>query len=130
LAVSEESYNWMQSYPGDDHRLGEYLAKLGQPMNCRLDIRMTSLEELKKASVLISELNKALNHLAYEDGRDAVLRVMIARDAMQHARIGLKYMQAKKVAKFTPAKNTTRSVSWPVQVGNLDRPTKRSESSE
>jgi hypothetical protein len=122
--------NWSQTYPQEDHKLGQYLANLGQPLNCRLDIRMTSLEELKKASVLISELNKALNHLAYEDGRDPVLRVLIARDAMQHARIGLKYMQAKKVAKSTPAKNTTRSVSWPVQVGNLDRPWKRSEDVE
>jgi hypothetical protein len=128
--MTEPTMNWSQTYPDEDHKLGEYLARLGQPLNCRLDIRMTSLEELKKASVLISELNKALNHLAYEDGRDAVLRVLIARDAMQHARIGLKYMRASKFAKAKAPKNTTRSVSWPVQVGNLDRPWSRSEDQE
>ncbi len=128
--MSDPDFNWSQTYPEDIGKLGQYLANLGQPMNCRLDIRMTSLEELKKAAVLVSELNKALNQLAYEDQRDPVLRVLIARDAMQHARMGLKYMRAKKFAKAKPVKNTTRSVSWPVQVGNLDRPWKRSENSE
>lgn len=128
--MTDPVFNWSQTYPEDIGKLGQYLSNLGQPMNCRLDIRMTSLEELKKASVLISELNKALNHLAYEDGRDPVLRVLIARDAMQHARIGMKYMRAKKFAQAKPSKNTTRSVSWPVQVGNLDRPWDRSEESE
>jgi hypothetical protein len=128
--MSNLDSNWSQTYPEDIGKLGQYLANLGQPMNCRLDIRMTSLEELKKAAVLVSELNKALNHLAYEDPRDPVLRVLIARDAMQHARMSLKYMRAKKFAKAKPVKNTTRSVSWPVQVGNLDRPWKRSENSE
>jgi hypothetical protein len=128
--MSEPEWNWSQTYPEDMGKLGQYLAKLGQPMNCRLDIRLTSLEELKRAAVLISELNKALNHLTFEDKRDPVLRVLIARDAMQHARIGLKYMRAKNFAKAKPAKNTTRSVSWPVQVGNLDRPWKRSEDQE
>lgn len=128
--MSDTEFNWSQTYPEDIGKLAQYLANLGQPMNCRLDIRLTSMEELKKAAVLISELNKALNHLTFEDERDPVLRVLIARDAMQHARMGLKYMKAKTFAKSKPQKNTTRSVSWPVQVGNLDRPWKRSGESE
>jgi hypothetical protein len=128
--MSEDAMNWTQNFPDDAGKLGEYLKKLGQPMHCRLDIRITSAEELKKAAVLISELNKALNHLAYEDARDPVLRVLIARDAMQHARMGLKYMKAKQFAKAKPSTNTTRSVSWPIQVGNLDRPWKRSDDVE
>lgn len=128
--MSDTDLNWTQSFPDDAGKFGEYLKKIGQPMHCRLDIRITSSEELKKAAVLISELNKALNHLAFEDGRDPVLRVLVARDAMQHARMGLKYMKAKKFAKAKPSTNTTRSVSWPIQVGNLDRPWKRSGESE
>ena len=128
--MTDATWNFEQNYPADIGKLGEYLHRMGQPMNCRLDIRLTSLEELKKAAVLISELNKALNHLAYEDGRDPVLRVLIARDAMQHARIGLKYMRAKNYAKARPVKNTTRSVTQLIPVGNLDRPWKRSDVSE
>lgn len=128
--MTDADFNWSQTYPEDIGRLGQYLASLGQPMNCRLDIRLTNMEELKKAAVLISELNKALNHIAFEDSRDPVLRVLIARDAMQHARMGLKYMRAKKFAKAKAPTNTTRSVSWPIQVGNLDRPWNRSGESE
>lgn len=128
--MSDPDFNWAQTYPEDIGKLGQYLYNLGQPMNCRLDIRLTNMEELKKAAVLISELNKALNQIAFEDARDPVLRVLIARDAMQHARMGLKYMRAKKFAKAKAPKNTTRSVSWPVQVGNLDRPWKRSDDQE
>lgn len=128
--MSDDHFDFTRSQPNEVGKLADYLVKLGQPASCRLDIRMTNIEELKKAAVLISHLNKALNHLAYEDGRDPVLRVLVARDAMQHARINLKYMRAQKFAKAKPAKNTTRSVSWPVQVGNLDRPWKGPEFSE
>jgi hypothetical protein len=128
--MSDPDFNWSQTYPEDECKLGQYLANLGQPMNCRLDIRLTNLEELKKAAVLVEQLHKALNQIAFEDSRDPVLRVLIARDAMQHARMGLKYMRAKKFAKAKPSKNTTRSVSWPVQVGNLDRPWKGLDVSE
>lgn len=128
--VSDDTFNWTQSFPDDAYQFGDYLKKTGQPLHCRLDIRITSSEELKKAAVLISELNKALNHFAYEDGRDPVLRVLMARDAMQHARIGLRYLKAKKVATQLPKKDTTRSVAWPVQVGNLDRPGNKSVVSE
>jgi hypothetical protein len=127
--TSEEHFEWAKNIP-EVGTLADYLVKLGQPLQSRLDVRITSLEELKKAALLISELNKALNHYAYEDGRDPVLRVLMARDAMQQARIGLKYLRPRKVTKQVPAKNTTRSVSWPVQVGNLDRPWKRSGDSE
>jgi hypothetical protein len=128
--MSDSDWNFAQNFPDDIGRLGEYLARLGQPIHCRLDIRMTSLEELKKAAVLVSELNKSLNRLAYEDERDPVLRVMLARDAMLRAQHLLKYLKPKKAAQRVRVKNTTRSVSWPVQVGSLDRPFKRSDVSE
>ena len=127
------AWDWAQNFPDDAGKLGEYLKKTGQPVQCRLDIRITSTEELKKAALLISELNKMLNHYAYQDERDPVLRVLMARDAMQQARIRLKHLKAREVAKRPapqPKPDTTRSVSWPVQVGNLDRPWKRSGDSE
>jgi len=122
--MTDPHFNWEQHYPSDIGRLGDYLHSVGQRPNCRLDLRITSMEELKKAAVLISELNKTLNHMAYQDERDEVLRVLLARDAMQRARIALKYLRPKRVMQQVPKKNTTRSVSHPIQVGNLDRPWK------
>ena len=121
--VIDPNYNWEQHYPEDPASLAKYLERSGHRLICRLDMRMTCIEEVKKAAVLISELNKTLQVLAYDSDRDESLRVMMARDAMQSARIALKYMRPK-AQRFTAKKNTTRSVSQPRQVGNLDKPWK------
>ena len=123
MDVSDPLFNWEQLFPEDATKLGEYLQEIGHRPVCRLDIRITSLEELKKAAVLVSELNKTLQVLAYADDRSEALRVILARGAMQQARIGLKYLRTKKFL-AGQKKNTTRSVPWPVQVGDLDRPWK------
>lgn len=123
MVVSDPLFNWEQLFPEDATKLGEYLQEIGHRPVCRLDIRITSLEELKKAAVLVSELNKTLQVLAYADDRSEALRVILARGAMQQARIGLKYLRTKKFL-AGQKKNTTRSVPWPVQVGDLDRPWK------
>lgn len=123
MFVSDPLFNWEQLFPEDATKLGQYLQEIGHRPVCRLDIRITSLEELKKAAVLISELNKTLQLLAYADDRDQALRVILARGAMQQARIGLKYLRTKKFL-AEQKKGTTRSAAWPLQVGNLDRPWK------
>lgn len=120
MFVSDPLFNWEQLFPEDATKLGQYLQEIGHRPVCRLDIRITSLEELKKAAVLVSELNKTLQLLAYADDRDQALRVILARGAMQQARIGLKYLRTKKFL-AEQKKGTTRSAAWPLQVGNLDR---------
>lgn len=128
--MPDQDFNFAQYFPEEEHKLGEFLRRRGEPLHCRFDFRMTSLEEMKKSAVLVEQLNKVLQRLAYEDQRDPVLRVMLARDAMQHIAFNLRYLRPKKVAKQARTKNTTRSVSHPIQVGNLDRPWKRPGDSE
>lgn len=123
--MSDPDFNFGQYFPEEEHQLGDFLKRRGEPLHCRFDFRMTSLEEMKKAAVLVEQINTVLQKLAYDDERDPVLRVMLARDAMQQIAFNLRYLRAKKVVKQAPNKNTTRSVSWPVAVGNLDRPWKR-----
>ena len=124
-------WNFEQNYPKDQGKLGEYLKRTGQPMCCRLDLRVTSLEELKWAAVLISNLNKDLQKIAYDDERDPVLRVILARHMLNGARISLKYLKpnvTKNAAKKTGAgrtSSTTYRASPPTGVGNLDKPWKR-----
>jgi hypothetical protein len=113
-------FNWEQLFPEDANKLGEYLQEIGHRPVCRLDIRITSLEELKKAAVLIGELNKTLQVMAYASDKHEALRVILARGAMQQARINLKYLRTKKFL-AEQKKGTTRSAAWPLQVGNLDR---------
>ena len=123
MVVSDPLFNWEQLFPEDATKLGQYLQEIGHRPVCRLDIRITSLEELKKAAVLVGELNKTLQVLAYADDRHEALRVILARGAMQQARIGLKFLRTKKFL-AEQKKGTTRSAPWPVQVGDLDRPWK------
>jgi hypothetical protein len=123
IAVSDPLFNWEQLFPEDATKLGQYLQEIGHRPVCRLDIRITSLEELKKAAVLVGELNKTLQVLAYADDRHEALRVILARGAMQQARIGLKFLRTKKFL-AEQKKGTTRSAPWPLQVGDLDRPWK------
>lgn len=92
--MSVPSWNFSQDYPKEKFKFGEYLKNSGRTLNCRLDFRLTSLEELKKAAFILNELNKQLQVYAYEQDGDEVLRVMLARDAMKTAQIALKYWYA------------------------------------
>jgi hypothetical protein len=100
-----EMVNWAQFFPAEDGKLGAYLAKSGRPINCRLDFRLTRLEELKKAAHVVSELNKMLQKFAYEVEGDPVLRVMLARSHFAQAQFELRYVnpeaKLRSVAKKT-----------------------------
>ncbi len=124
--MTQVRWNWAQELSEDAFRFGEYLQRRGSPLFCRIDVRLTSLEELKWAATVVSDLNKQLNQLAYENEGDPILRVLAARDAMQTARIHLRYIKSVTNKKAPPSRGSKRrttrdSRSWPVQVGNLDR---------
>jgi hypothetical protein len=94
-----EMINWAQFFPNEDGKLGAYLSKSGRPINCRLDFRMTDMSELKKAAVVVSELNAQLQKFAYEVEGDPVLRVMLARGFFGKAQFDLRYVNPSKVIK-------------------------------
>ncbi len=91
----KEIVNWAQMFPSDENKLGEYLVKSGRPVGCRLDFRITSLEELKKCAVIISELNQKVQHFAYEVEGDPIIRVMLARQLFADSQFQLKYVDSK-----------------------------------
>jgi hypothetical protein len=95
----KEIVNWAQIFPSDENKLGEYLVKSGRPVGCRLDFRITSLEELKKCAVIISELNQKVQHFAYDVEGDAVIRVMLARQLFADSQFQLKYIDSKAFLK-------------------------------
>jgi len=125
---SPEMVNWAQFFPSEDGKLGAYLAKSGRPINCRLDFRLTRLEELKKAAVVVSELNRQLQKYAYEVEGDPVLRVMLARGLFHKAQFELKYVDpahvlkaaAKKTADAAQKlKKTKKGAKLPIVLGDL-----------
>jgi hypothetical protein len=99
-----ELVNWAQFFPSEDGKLGAFLARSGRPINCRLDFRMTRLEELKKAAVVVSELNRQLQKFAYETEGDPVLRVMLARGYFSQAQFDLRYVDPAHVLKAAAKK--------------------------
>ena len=103
-----ELVNWAQFFPSEDGKLGAFLARSGRPVNCRLDFRLTRMEELKKAAVVVSELNRELQKLAYEVEGDPVLRVMLARGHFQNAQFKLRYVDPSHVLKAA-AKRTAEA---------------------
>ena len=95
----KEIVNWAQIFPSSEDKLGAYLVKSGRPVACRLDFRITSLEELKKCAVIISELNQKVQHFAYSVQGDSVIRVMLARQLFADAQFQLKYLDSKAFLK-------------------------------
>ena len=123
-----EMVNWAQFFPSEDGKLGAYLAKSGRPINCRLDFRLTRLEELKKAAQVVSELNKMLQKFAYEVEGDPVLRVMIARTHFAKAQFELRYVnpetKLRTVARQTlesakKLKKTRKEKKLPIVLGDI-----------
>ena len=123
-----EMVNWAQFFPQEDGKLGAYLAKSGRPINCRLDFRLTRMEELKKAACVVSELNKQIQRLAYEVEGDPVLRVMLARGLFTKAQFDLRYVDpahlVKAAAKRTAdaaqkLKKTKKGAKLPIALGDI-----------
>lgn len=94
-----EIVHWAQYFPADENKLGNYLKQRGDPIACRLDFRITTLEELKKCCVIVSNLNKAMQKFAYEVEGDKIIRVMLARQTLGEAQHQLKYIDSCKAIK-------------------------------
>jgi len=123
-----EMVNWAQFFPQEDGKLGAYLAKSGRPINCRLDFRLTRMEELKKAACVISELNKEVQRLAFEVEGDPVLRVMLARGLFTKAQFDLRYVDPAHVIKATAKRTadaaqklrkTKKGAKLPIALGDI-----------
>lgn len=63
-----------------------YLRRVGRGLNCRLDVPILNLEDLKWAAKTFIELGQELQDLAFKDDRVEVVRVLAARYAMEEAK--------------------------------------------
>lgn len=95
---------------------GWYMEQMRLRMHCRLDVRMTNLEEVKHAAYLFDELSKQLASMAFEGQADDILRLLAARSAMKDAQH--KFLMKGK--RHQPSKHTTRSVRENYKVWRLN----------
>lgn len=97
----EEPHNAFEDRPKpskDD--FSKYLKSVGRGLNCRLDVPILNLEDLKWAAKVFTELAEELCQIAYKDEREDVIRVLAGRYAMEGAKRELfRRNERKEVAK-------------------------------
>jgi len=99
-----EIVHWAQYFPSDENKLGTYLKRRGEPIACRLDFPITTLLELKRCCVIVSNLNAALQKFAYEVEGDPIIRVMLARQKFADAKNDLRLLDDRAVKRAAQEK--------------------------
>lgn len=85
--------------------LAIYLNRVGRGLNCRLDVPILNLEDLKWAAKTFVELGAELQRIAFDDQRTEIIRVLAGRYAMEeakrvlHSKNGRKEV-SKRIVKF------------------------------
>lgn len=85
---------------GAAHRqeLASYLNRLGRGINCRMDIPVLTIEDIKWAATVLGELSKDLADLAFNDERVEIYRILSARHTMENARLKLAHTNGQKLS--------------------------------
>lgn len=77
-------------------QLAKYLNRLGRGINCRMDVPVLVLDDIKWAATVFERLSKQLADLAFTDDRSDIWRIMEARVRMEQARSELAKTNRKK----------------------------------
>ena len=88
----------------DRKELAKYLNRVGRGVNCRLDVPILVMSDLKWAATVFSELAKQMGELAFTDDRSEIWRILAARAAMEGARAKLAQTNEQKTSLKLAAK--------------------------
>ena len=88
----------------DRQELAKYLNRVGRGVNCRLDVPILVMSDLKWAAKVFSDLSKTLTDLGWEDERSEIWRILAARAAMENARSKLAHTNKKEISLKLAAK--------------------------
>jgi len=78
--------------------IAHYFNRVGRGVNCRLDVPILTLSDVKWAAKTFSDLSKELTRLGWEDERAEIWRILAARAAMEGARAGLATTNKKETS--------------------------------
>lgn len=79
-------------------QLAKYLNRVGRGVNCRMDVPILTIEDIKWAATVFERLSKDLSQLAFVDDRSDIWRILGARYEMENARAELAFRNAKKAS--------------------------------
>jgi len=88
----------------DRKAVAKYFNRVGRGLNCRMDVPILVIDDIKWAAKVFGELSKQLTQIAWEDQRTDIWRVLEARYAMEAAKRELHQRNEKKVGKAEYAK--------------------------
>jgi hypothetical protein len=83
----------------DRKTVAKYFNRVGRGLNCRLDVPILVMDDVKWAAKIFNELSKELTKIAWEDERTDIWRILEARYAMEAAKRELHHRNEKKVGK-------------------------------
>lgn len=78
--------------------LAKYLNRVGRGVNCRLDVPILVMSDIKWAATVFGELSKQLTELAFVDDRSEIWRILAGRAAMEGARSKLAHTNKQKTS--------------------------------
>lgn len=79
--------------------VAKYFNRVGRGLNCRIDVPILVMDDVKWAAKIFGELSKSLTQIAWEDDRTDIWRILEARYAMEAAKRELHQRNQKKVSK-------------------------------
>jgi hypothetical protein len=96
------AYKGVKPLDGQDDlnrkQLAKYFNRIGRGVNCRLDVPVLVMSDIKWAAKTFSDLSATLTTLAWDDERSDIWRIMAARSAMENARTELHKTNQKEGA--------------------------------
>ena len=70
--------------------LAKFLGRTGRGINCRIDLQILSVEDIKKAAFELDKLSKNLTKIAEFEGENDVLQVLSARHEFSKTKVQIK----------------------------------------
>ena len=75
--------------------LAKFLGRSGRGVNCRIDIQILTLEDIKQAAFELDKLSKNLSKIAQNSDQNDVLQVLSARHEFTKTKVHIKTFQAE-----------------------------------
>jgi hypothetical protein len=83
----------------DRKTVAKYFNRVGRGLNCRLDVPILTIEDVKWAAKTFEELAKKLQQIAFKDKRSDIWRILEGRYAMENAGRDLKITNKGAIGK-------------------------------
>lgn len=85
--------------------LARYFNRVGRGVNCRLDVPVIVLNDIKWAAVVFEDLAKQLTKIAFDGEKADIYRILQARTAMEEAKTKLHHKNRRAEALKLQRKN-------------------------